>query len=116
MYTWRGTRLAVERNPDITDGYQRYGWVVDSAFSEAVGVTCDRSGGQASVTLTGLTPNGQDVFTNPNARYSGETKSWRWSGGRWVPNGARRISMDASTPEFKAVAGWHCAGLPRGTG
>jgi hypothetical protein len=116
MYTWRGSRLTVERNPDIPDGYQRYGWVVDSAFSEAVGVTCDRSGGPASITLTGLTPNGQDVFTNPNARYSGDMKMWRWSDGRWVANGTRQISMSAGTPEFKAVAGWHCLGLPRGTG
>jgi hypothetical protein len=116
MYTWRGTKLIVERNPEITDGYQRYGWAVDSAFSAAVGLTCDRSNGVASITSTSLTPAGQDYFTNPNARYSGEIKTWQWSEGRWSPHGTRPISMRAGTPEFRAVPGWHCPGLPRGIG
>jgi hypothetical protein len=116
MYTWRGTKLIAERNPEITDGYQKYGWAVDSAFSAAIGLTCDRSNGAASIISTSLTPAGRDYFTNPNAGYSGEIKTWRWSEGRWVAAGTRPISMRAGTPEFRAVAGWHCPGLPRGIG
>jgi hypothetical protein len=116
MYTWRGTRLIVERNPEIPDGYQRYGWPVDSAFSAAVGLTCDRSYGVASIISTSLTPAGRDYFTNPNARHSGEIKTWRWSETKWIPDGTRPISMRAGTPDFRAVPGWHCPGLPRGIG
>jgi hypothetical protein len=116
MYTWRGTRLTVERNPEITDGYQDYGWVVDSAISEVVGLTCDRSGGRVSITSTALTPTGEGAFNSPGAPYAGEIRTWRWSAGRWLADGTRSISVKAGTPQFNAIAGWHCLGLPRGTG
>src|SRR4051812_6105543 len=101
MYTWRDQRLVVERNPSITDGYQQYGWVVDSAFSEAVGLTCATQNGVRLITETGLVPAaGADYFNDPNALYTGDKTTWRWQSGRWMKAGTETLSLPAKLCRF----------------
>jgi hypothetical protein len=117
MFTWRDQRLVVERNPSITDGYQEYGWVVDSAFSEAVGLTCTTQDGVRLITETALAPaDGADYFHDPNALYTGQRTTWRWQSGRWTKASTEAVTMPASSAAFHGVPGWHCEGIPQGTG